>query len=254
MAATTYKVKQVAQVSGVTVRTLHHYDAIGLLSPKTRTDAGYRIYTSADLLLLQQILVYRELGLSLDKINRLINDPAFDRRAALVEQRAQLRKRADHVNTMIKAVDAALLNQEEDPIMDTQELFDGFDPSKYEAEAEKRWGHTDAYAECAARTRRYDDADWLEIKAQNAALLGRVATLSAANVSPTSQAAMDLAEEHRQQIDRWYYPCDHAAHAALSELYVGESAFQISLDKHGRGVAAFLAAAIQANSGEGGRG
>ena len=95
-------------MAGVSVRTLHHYDSIGLLVPRIRTDAGYRLYTDADLLRLQQILIGRELGLSLEEIRRSLDDPGFDRRIALIDQRARLRERVQQTEAMIRAIDAAL--------------------------------------------------------------------------------------------------------------------------------------------------
>src|SRR6185369_5408776 len=108
MAKGTYLVKEVAALSGVTVRALHHYDELGLLTPKARTDAGYRLYNDHDLLRLQQILIGRELGLSLEAIRRSLDDPSFDRRAALVAQRAELAARAERAESMVRAIDAAL--------------------------------------------------------------------------------------------------------------------------------------------------
>jgi DNA-binding transcriptional MerR regulator len=104
----TYHVKDLARAAGVSVRTLHHYDAIGLLVPGARTAAGYRLYTDADLLRLQQILISRELGLSLEDIRRSLDDPRFDQKAALLEQRELLKDRVQQTEAMIRAVDVAL--------------------------------------------------------------------------------------------------------------------------------------------------
>src|SRR5262245_65568763 len=103
-----YQVRDVARIARVSVRTLHHYDAIGLLVPTGRSTAGYRLYTDADLLRLQQILIGRELGLPLEEIRRSLDDPRFDRKAALLEQRQRLCERARQADAMIRAIDAAL--------------------------------------------------------------------------------------------------------------------------------------------------
>ena len=99
-----YQVKEVAEQSGVSIRALHHYDAIDLLVPSLRTAAGYRLYTEDDLLRLQQILIGRELGLSLEEIRRSLDDPSFDRRRALLEQRTALMRRAEHTSEMLSAM------------------------------------------------------------------------------------------------------------------------------------------------------
>ncbi len=104
----TYQVKDAARLAGVSIRTLHHYDSIGLLVPSARTGAGYRLYTDDDLLRLQQILIGRALGLSLEEIRRSLDDPKFDRKTALLDQKKRLRERARETEAMIRAIDVAL--------------------------------------------------------------------------------------------------------------------------------------------------
>src|SRR5688572_19997454 len=104
----TYQVKEVAELSGLTVRALHHYDSIGLLVPSLRTAAGYRLYRADDLLRLQQILIGRELGLPLEQIRQSLDEPSFDRRRALQQQRTALERRAQRYGEMIRAIDVAL--------------------------------------------------------------------------------------------------------------------------------------------------
>ena len=127
-----YTVGEFAILAGVSVRTLHHYDAIGLLSPSGRTDAGYRLYGHEELEQLQQILLYRELDLPLDAIARIMVDPGFDRRAALVTQRAQLAARAGRMEAILAAIDAALdALAKGEPMRDADmfEVFGDFDPT-----------------------------------------------------------------------------------------------------------------------------
>jgi DNA-binding transcriptional MerR regulator len=156
----THKVADVARVSGVSIRALHHYDAIGLLGPTGRTEAGYRLYTDADLLRLQQILIGRELGFSLEEIKRSLEDPRFDHRQALLEQRRRLESKAQALESMRHAVDAALAVVGRDPnggAMETRELFNG-DLSKMSRGAE-RWGDTDGYQESIRRTKGHTPED-----------------------------------------------------------------------------------------------
>src|SRR5688572_30098907 len=162
----TYQVKEVAHLSGLTVRTLHHYDSIGLLVPSDRSAAGYRLYDDDDLLRLQQIVIGRELGLSLEAIRRSLDDPCFDRRRALLTQRTELAARAERATEMIRAIDAALTAIEEKDMgkVDFKKIFDGFDPEQYENEVEQRWGNTDAYKISAQRSKSYTEADWQRFK------------------------------------------------------------------------------------------
>jgi MerR family transcriptional regulator, thiopeptide resistance regulator len=245
------RVSEVARLSGVTVRTLHHYDAIGLLVPSRRSAKGYRLYTGEDLLRLQQIVIGRALGMPLEQIRRTLDDPAFDLGEALREQRGLLVERFEQTRQMIANVDAALAaidQQEEEKVMDAKQLFDGFDPSEYQAEVEQRWGSTPAYAESKRRTSRYGPEDWAAIKAEAAAIVEAFAAARAAGHAPDSNAAIDLAERHRGHIDRWFYPCSPAMHVGLGELYVADERFAASFDRHGEGLAEFVAAAIRANA------
>lgn len=247
----TYQVKDVAQLAGVSVRTLHHYDSIGLLVPETRTAAGYRLYTDADLLRLQQILIGRELGLPLEEIRRSLEDPGFDRKAALLDQRARLRDRARQAEAMIRAIDAALAaidRPQHKGEMKMEDLFEGFDPAKYDDEARRTWGETDAFVESGKRTGRYGPDDWTALKAEQAAVYDAAYTALKAGLAPSDAAVMDIAERHRISIDRWFYPCGYAMHCGLASMYESDDRFRRTLDKHGEGLTPFLAQAIRANA------
>ncbi len=240
-------VQAVAELSGVTVRTLHHYDEIGLLCP-TRGRGGYRQYTDADVLRLQQILVYRALGLPLQRIKAVMDDPSFDAAAALADQREQLEARAAETARMLRAVDLALSRLRGDPTPKLSEIFDGFDPAAYEAEVEDRWGHTDAFAESKRRTQPYSTQQWAEIKSESDAILRRVAQAVTDATPPGSEEGKDLAEAYRQHADRYYYPCSRAMYREVASMYTADVRFQNNLDGFGEGVAAFLAAAAEANA------
>lgn len=250
-------------MTGVSVRTLHHYDAIGLLRPGDRTAAGYRLYTNTDLLRLQQILIGRELGLPLEEIRRSLDDPRFDRKAALLDQRERLRDRARQAEAMIRAIDAALAVVDEGltrrggssdpPLRQTGEitmsdLFDGFDPSRYEEEARQRWGNTDAYAHSTKRVKGYTPDDWNTLKAEQGAVYAAAFAALKNGKAPYSAEAMDIAERHRLSIDRWFYPCSHAMHQGLASMYESDDRFRQSIDRHGEGLTTFLAQAIRANA------
>jgi len=246
----TYLVSEVARIAGVSVRALHHYDAIGLLVPKQRTEAGYRVYDEDDLLRLQQILLGRELGLALEDIRRALDDPAFDHRRALLAQRRQLQARARRADEMIRAVDAALamLGDGSGGSMDAKQLFDGFDPAQYEAEVQERWGETEAYRESARRSRRYGKDDWRRIQEEQAAIYADAAAALRAGHAPDAEEAMEVAERHRQSIERWFYPCGPAMHANLADLWEADPRYAKNIDAHGEGLTRFLAAAVRANA------
>lgn len=251
-----YQVKEVARLTGVSVRALHHYDEIGLLVPSSHTDAGYRLYDDRDLLRLQQILIGRELGLPLEEIKRSLDDPHFDRQAALRKQRRELEKSAARAAAMLRAVDAALAafaTEGERTMTDMSKdeitaLFEGFDPSQYESEVNERWGTTDAYEESARRTSKYTQADWERYKAEADAILNHAARLFRSGVSPREAEAGAVAERHRLSIDRWFYPCSPGMHAGLADLYEADARFTQNIDKYTPGLTAWWVAAIRENS------
>jgi DNA-binding transcriptional MerR regulator len=243
----------IARLAGVSVRTLHHYDAIGLLSPKRRSGKGYRLYGADDLLRLQQILIRRELGMSLEQIGHALDQPSFDMRAALLEQRTQLEARRQRTDSMLRSIDAALaaLDQpthQEQTIMNVREMFDGFDPSEYEQEAEQRWGATEAHAESAKRTKSYGPADWQQIKLEADAISRELAQLFASGAPSDGEAARAVAERHRLHIDRWFYPCSPDMHVGLGRMYVADERFAANYEKYAVGLTAYFSAAIEANA------
>lgn len=246
----TYLVSEVARISGVTVRALHHYDEIGLLVPKARSEAGYRVYDEDDLLRLQQIMLGRELGLALEDIRRSLDDPGFDHRRTLVAQRRALEARARRADEMLRAVDAAiaLLDERQGGTMDVKRIFDGFDPAQYEAEVQERWGDTDAYRESAKRTKRYGPNEWRQIRDERAAIYADAVAALQAGVAADAPAAMDVAERDRASIGRWFYPCGPAMHANLADLWEADPRFAENIDKHGAGLTPYLAAAARANA------
>ena len=246
----TYQVKEVAELSGLTVRALHHYDSIGLLVPSARSGAGYRLYDDDDLLRLQQILIGRELGLSLEAIRRSLDDPSFDRRQALLAQRTELAARAERASDMIRAIDAVLTAIEEKHMgeVDMKKIFDGFDPDQYAAEAKQRWGHTDAYKISARRTKSYTEADWQQMKDEQAAIYADALAAREAGVRPDEPRAMDVAERHRLSIDRWFYPCGLQMHCGLADLWEADRRYADNIDKFGAGLTEYLAAAVRANA------
>ncbi|WP_239934895.1 MerR family transcriptional regulator [Streptomyces sp. CBG31] len=246
-----YTVGQVAAVAGVTVRTLHHYDAIGLLSPSGRSAAGHRRYGDGDLDRLQRILFHRALGFALDEIAALLDDPDADPRAHLRRQHALLTDRIETLRRMADAVAAAMeaaqmginLTPEE-----KFEVFEGYDPDQYADEARQRWGHTDAYRESQRRTASYTKADWQRLKDEFDALHTRVAELLAQGVPADAPEAMDAAEEHRRFIDGAHYPCDARMHTCLADMYVADPRFTATYEAIRPGLAQYLHDAIHANA------
>ncbi|EYT80277.1 MerR family transcriptional regulator [Streptomyces sp. NPDC003703] len=246
-----YTVGQVAGFAGVTVRTLHHYDDIGLLVPGGRSHAGHRRYDDADLDRLQRILFYRELGFPLDEVAALLDDPDADPRAHLRRQYELLTARIDKLQRMAAAVEQAMEARRMGIDLTPEERFEVFgdkDPEQYAEETEQRWGGTEAYAESRRRAARYTKEDWKRIKAEADAWEERYTALAAAGEPPAGPAAMDLAEEHRRHIGTWFFTCPYEMHRCLAEMYVADERFTAYYDAMRPGLAEHLKEAILANA------
>ncbi|MDR2279916.1 MAG: MerR family transcriptional regulator [Gordonia sp. (in: high G+C Gram-positive bacteria)] len=246
----TWTVGRLAEHFGVTVRTLHHYDEIGLLSPTERSSAGYRLYTQSDLIRLQQIVVYRRLEMSLDDIADLL-DGAADAVAHLRRQREVVTARLDELNELVGAIDDALEREMTNrPATDAElkELFgDGFS-DEYQAEAEERWGQTDAWAQSAARTSTYTKADWAEVKAEQDAVNAEFVDAMKSGEPADGERARAAAERARLQINDRFYDCDHEFHRCLGEMYVADERFAATYNALEPGLAQYVRDAIVANS------
>lgn len=245
-----YHVGEVARLARITVRTLHHYDAVGLLVPSGRSGGGYRRYSGADLERLHQILLFRELGFALEAIRRLLEDPAYDRRRALEAQRALLIERRRRTDAILRAVEGALRHLNGEGAMSTEEMFEGFDDfnRQHEAEVEERWGDSDAYEESMRRAKGYTKEDWKRFRAESEEGMQRFVALLEAGASATSVEAMDTAETARQAITRWFYDCSPSMHRSLADMYEADPRFTATYEERAEGLAAFVAAAIRANA------
>lgn len=258
---TLWKVREVAARAHVTVRTLHHYDEIGLLVPSERSDAGYRLYTESDVERLYQILLYKKLGFPLETIARAMDDEAMDLRAALLEQRELLLGKRRQTDAVIRAVDRTLELMEKGKKMTNDEMTEGFDAfaeapeevrahqAKYADETRERWGDSDAYNESMRRAKKLTRHDWLRIQEEGGAAEGRMAELLAAGADPEGREAMAGAEAMRQHIDKWFYSCSREMHAGLADMYEADARFTAYYENRAPGLASFVARAIRANSG-----
>jgi DNA-binding transcriptional MerR regulator len=233
----------VAELTGVSVRTLHHYDHVGLVVPSVRTAAGYRGYTDADVERLHVVLVYRAAGLPLDEIRALLDDPEVDELAMLRHQHGLLLKRADGLQRTIKAVEE-LMNAHRSGIqLSAEEQVELFGTTAfgedYAVEAERRWGDTEAWKQSQQRVSRMSKQDWIDVKAEGDALLADLAAAKRAGVAPGSPEADDLAARHRAAIER-FYECGGELHRGLVEMYLADERFTAYYDDVEPGLAQFV--------------
>ena len=244
-------VGEVAAAVGVSVRTLHHWDAVGLLVPSGRTAAGYRTYSSGDLQRLQQVLTYRELGFGLEDVKRLLDDPAVDALAHLRRQQSLLADRITRLQQLAalvrRAVEARSMGIELDP-HGMREVFGDEDPTEHAEEAQQRWGDGDAWVQSHARTSSYGKQDWLRIRDEGDDLERRLAQARAAGEPADGPHARQLAEQLRQSISRSFYECSLEMHARLAGLYVADERFAAHYERRAPGLAQYVHDAVVANA------
>jgi MerR family transcriptional regulator, thiopeptide resistance regulator len=245
-----YKVGQVTRLSGVSVRTLHHYDEIGLLVPSGRSDAGYRLYSAADLSRLRRILFYRELDFSLEQIAEILADPGVGAEGHLRRQHRLLRERLARTQALLEAIETEMEAQAMGISLTPEEQLEVFGTDQvpeWQREAKDRWGDTEAWRESQRRTATYTKEDWIEITGEAGANQAAFVGVMRSGAPADGEQAMDLAEAHRRHICRWFYECDHRMHGNLAEMYVADPRFRESYERQASGLAAFVHDAILAN-------
>lgn len=231
-------VHEVSELSGLSIRALHHYDAIGLLKPSRVTEAGYRLYDEKALERLQTVLLFRELGFKLNDIKKLLDDPRFDREAALSDHIEMLRLERKHIDRLIMAATKMLKGEEAD-----LSVFDRREMEQYAKEAKERWGGTDAYREaeekCKGRSGQEEKttADGLM---ENLAAFAALRPLGAG--ADEVQAAVRSLQGY---ITEHYYTCTDEILAGLGQMYTADERFRANIDAAGgEGTAAFVSEAI----------
>lgn len=249
-----YTVKQLANLSGISVRTLHYYHQIGLLIPQQRTDAGYRLYGPAEVDRLQQILFYRELGFALDKIAPLLDDPNFDRQKALQSHLAALNAQRIRLNDLILTVEKTIQQEAGGIQMTDSEKFEGFkaalaeeNESRYGEEVRSKYG--DEAADLTNEMIRSLTPEQYEAwKALEGEILTELEQAVINQAAPDGQAGRHLTELHRQWLAYTWSHYSPAAHKGLAQMYVCDERFTAYYDRKVSGCAAFLRDAITAHA------
>ncbi len=243
-----YTVGELSAVACVSVRTLHHYDEIGLLAPGERSEAGYRLYSYTDLERLQEILVWRQLGFALVEIRALLDDAGDDREAALRRQRELVGSELERLGATARALDAALAAHRQGDRMTPESMFKDFDPTQYEEEVRERWGHTEAYRESARRTAGYGEREWTQIRAEADAVVADFARLLAGGQPADGDEAQLVAERHRQHMTHWFCEVAPQTHRNLAELYIADDRYAASYEQVAPGLAQYVHDAVIANA------
>lgn len=234
-------VKEVSRLTGVSVRTLHHYDAIGLLKPARVTEAGYRLYDDAALQRLQSILLFRALRFSLKEIGKILDSPGFDPRDALEQQLAMLELQRQQLDETIAHVRKM---KETGVIFMNFHAFNTEKLDRYAEEARAKWGKTEAYREFEEKTEGQTKE---QMMADGDGLMAIFAEFGAIrDMSPESDAAQALVAGLQQFITGHYYTCTPQILKSLGQMYVAGDSMTENINRAGgEGTAEFVSKAIE---------
>lgn len=245
----TYTIKQLADLADVTVRTLHHYDQIGLLKPERDSSNEYRRYGEEELLRLQQIMFFRELELPLEEIRNILDDPDFDVTRALKQHRELIALKKKRMQNLLKTIDKTITKLTKETTMQDEELYNGFSKEELEAwnkEAKERWGHTDQYKQSVGKYESLSKEEKLKLKKNGDALMEEiVANMDKAPESPEVQA---LVQRHYDSLKFFYEP-NLEMYRGLADMYVGyqgDTRFRAYFEKYDQRLPEFMRDAIYA--------
>lgn len=241
-----YTIKKLADLAGVSVRTLHHYDQIGLLRPHKRSKTNYRYYGSFEVLRLQQILFYRELEFPLEKIKEIVDEPKFNLASSLKFQRKELEKRAERLKKLLDTVDKTLYNLNHKTMLTDDELYAGFkSPEEGKAlteEAKQRWGE-DEVKKSHDLVKKMSPPQWKAVQEESTALAQKFADLMGTHKPDSEDVQRTVALFHKHMEN--FYPVVEERLRGLGQMYVTDDRFRAFYDKFKIGLADFINEAIQ---------
>ena len=238
------QIKEFAELTGVSVRTLHYYDEIGLLKPcYVDEQNGYRFYDEASLERMQAILFYRELDFPLKSIAEILASPNYDKQKALAEQKRLLTLKKDRLERLIAALEQAEKGEITMSAFDNSEYETA--RQQYEEEAKQRWGDTDAYKESQAKTAGYSKEKWNDVLVGMNGVFAEFAECKNCGESADSDTAQRLVKKLQDYITGNFYRCNDDILAGLGQMYVCDERFKNNIDSHGEGTAEFVSEAIR---------
>ncbi|AZM44459.1 MerR family transcriptional regulator [Streptomyces sp. WAC 06738] len=256
-----YSVGQVSAFAGVTVRTLHHYDKAGLLSPSDRSHAGYRLYSEADLVRLQQILFYRELGFPLDEIAAIFKEPQANPLERLRARQRELSEEIARLQRLAEVAERAIEVQKTGVSLTPQERFEVFGEVtfdlSYATEADLKWAGSHGKHEAMTRAAAHTKEDWRQLMEEAAAWRTELLAVFDEGEPSDGERAMDLAEEHRLHVARWFAACPPDMHRRIADDFVADPrafALVVPPSQQRPGLAAYTHHAVHANAARHARG
>ena len=245
-----YRIKELADMSGTSIRTLHYYDQINLLKPTRSEDNGYRLYDEAQVVRLQQILFLKELEFPLSEIKRILDDPDFNEMEALHMHRKVLIEKRDRIMRIIQSVDESIEAIKGGKEMDVNKRLQPFDRSKldefqkqYEQEVKEKYGQTKAYEQSEEKRKSYKADDFTKIEQERVEIFKKIAAVM--DLEPEEKAVQDLIHEWRMHITRYHYECTIEIFRGLGGMYTADDRFKENLNQIKNGLAEYMSEAMR---------
>lgn len=250
-----YTIKQVSDMAGVSTRTLRYYEQVGLLCPRRRAFTDYRLYGTAEIDLLQQILFYREMGLRLDEIAGVLHAPAFDRRAALEKHKARLLQERQRLDRLLATVEKTIKEEKGEAKMQDKEKFEGFkkrlldeNEARYGAEIREKYGEETVEA-ANAKFAGMSEEEYVDTEKLAAAILEKLRAAMETG-DPKGEATQEVCALHKRWLCRYWSEYSAGAHYALAQQYVDDERFRAYYDVVAPGAAEFLRDALKVYTGQ----
>lgn len=237
-----YNINQLAKIAEVSVRTLHHYDDIGLLTSSRNTRNQYRIYEEKDLLKLQQILFFRELDFKLEDIKKILENPKFDIANALNDHKQMILLKRRRLNELLKTIDKTINKVTNKKYMKDEELYGGFtkeEMEKYQEEAKEKWGDTEAYKQSTERVKKMGKDGLNKVLEESGKLTIEIADAMKKGLSPESIEVQKLIAKHYEGLRVFYEPTKEI-YAGLAKMYVEDKRFKKNYENVAQGLAQFM--------------
>lgn len=245
----TYQISEISKIAGVSKRTLHYYDEVGLLVPITDELSGYRLYCDDDLVRLQQILFFKELGFKLEEIKNILNSESFDRLSALKKQKELMDLKVKRYFEIIDTIDEAIASIEGGNHMSGENMFKALDineieehKKKYEKEVREKYDE-DLVKESNRRTSKYSQDDWNMIQKEAHDIFISIA--DGMSKGPEDAIVQENVKKYHEHIDKYYYPCSIEIFRGLGIMYVEDERFTKYYEDIKVGLAAFMRDAME---------
>lgn len=238
-----YSIKELADLAGTTTRTLRYYDQLGLLDPARIGENGYRYYDRNNLLILQQILFFRELDVPLKDIRYLLSRSDFQLRASLKNHQSAIREKISRYQKLLATIEKTVVDLEGEGNMNEKDYFNGFDESKYQEEAEEKWGHTTQYKESQRNWASYSEDEKDRIKKLGSEITARMVTEDP-QAKPDDPGVQVAVRDYYHYLNQYFYRCEVEFLRNLADMWVEDPRFAVNYEGIREGGAEFVRRAV----------